>query len=408
MRRMPDDRRLSTLVRAGAPVRDQLRDLARSVAAFHAAAGRGPEIDRRGQPRRARRRWAANVDAAAGSAARVLATGAGRRGRPAGRPGSWPAGPAVRRPDRRRAHRRRPRRPARRRHLLPRRRPPRPGLPGVRRPAPLRRRPRRRRVPRHGPGAARPARPRRATSWTPTPSSPATRRRPPLRHHYVAYRAFVRAKVACLRHQQGDAAAAATRRSTPTSRCGTSRPGPCGSRWSAACPAPARRPLAGALADRFGAVLLSSDRLRKELAGLDPDRARAAALTARASTPPERTDELYARAAAPGRGSCWPAASRWCSTRRGPRRRIARPRSDWRRHRTATWCTWSAAPAPSRCAATQPAGPTPRTPPPRSHRACRSPPTRGREAVPMPTSGPLRESLDLAAAVWRGVDATMG
>jgi aminoglycoside phosphotransferase family enzyme/predicted kinase len=30
-----------------------------------------------------------------------------------------------------------------------------------------------------------------------------------LEHHYVAYRAFVRAKVACLRHEQGDAAAAA-------------------------------------------------------------------------------------------------------------------------------------------------------------------------------------------------------
>ncbi len=30
------------------------------------------------------------------------------------------------------------------------------------------------------------------------------------------------------------------------------------------------------------------------------------------------------------------------------------------------------------------------------------------EAVPIPTSGPLRESLDLAAAVWRGGDAIMG
>ena len=30
-----------------------------------------------------------------------------------------------------------------------------------------------------------------------------------LRHHYVAYRAFVRAKVSCLRHAQGDPTAAA-------------------------------------------------------------------------------------------------------------------------------------------------------------------------------------------------------
>lgn len=49
---------------------------------------------------------------------------------------------------------RRPRRPARRGHLLPRGRSPRPGLPGVRRSAPLRRRPGRRRLPCHGPGTA--------------------------------------------------------------------------------------------------------------------------------------------------------------------------------------------------------------------------------------------------------------
>src|SRR5918994_3336194 len=44
MRRMPDDRRLSTLVRVAASVDNRLRALARCVAAFHAAARRGPEI----------------------------------------------------------------------------------------------------------------------------------------------------------------------------------------------------------------------------------------------------------------------------------------------------------------------------------------------------------------------------
>ena len=60
---------------------------------------------------------------------------------------------------------RRPRRPARRRHLLPGRRPTGPRLPGLLRRAAVRRRPRRRRVPRNGsrtPGCARPRRGARA------------------------------------------------------------------------------------------------------------------------------------------------------------------------------------------------------------------------------------------------------
>ncbi len=46
MRRMPADRRLSTLVSSGAPVDDHLWRLARVVAAFHERAERSPEIDR--------------------------------------------------------------------------------------------------------------------------------------------------------------------------------------------------------------------------------------------------------------------------------------------------------------------------------------------------------------------------
>lgn len=44
MRRMPDDRRLATLVAEGVPVDDGLTDLARLLAAFHAAADRSPAI----------------------------------------------------------------------------------------------------------------------------------------------------------------------------------------------------------------------------------------------------------------------------------------------------------------------------------------------------------------------------
>lgn len=48
MRRMPTDRRLSTLVRSGAPVADDLRRLARDLAGFHSRACRGPAISAEG------------------------------------------------------------------------------------------------------------------------------------------------------------------------------------------------------------------------------------------------------------------------------------------------------------------------------------------------------------------------
>src|SRR6266511_1713518 len=48
MRRMPAERRLSTLIRSGAPVADDLRQIARMLAAFHATARRGPSISAEG------------------------------------------------------------------------------------------------------------------------------------------------------------------------------------------------------------------------------------------------------------------------------------------------------------------------------------------------------------------------
>jgi aminoglycoside phosphotransferase family enzyme len=91
-----------------------------------------------------------------------------------------------------------------------------------------------------------------------------------LRHHYLAYRAFVRAKVGCLRHSQGDLSAASdvtayTDLTLRHLRASTVRliliGGP---------PATGKTTLAGRVADRLGAVVLSSDHVRKELAGLDP------------------------------------------------------------------------------------------------------------------------------------------
>ena len=93
-----------------------------------------------------------------------------------------------------------------------------------------------------------------------------------LEHHYVAYRAVVRSKVACLRHAQGitgqdeqarqlaDLALRRLRLAEPRLVIVGGRPGT------------GKSTVAGRLADELGGVLVQSDRLRKELAGIDPDR----------------------------------------------------------------------------------------------------------------------------------------
>jgi aminoglycoside phosphotransferase family enzyme/predicted kinase len=94
---------------------------------------------------------------------------------------------------------------------------------------------------------------------------------PSLYHHYVAYRAFVRAKVGLFRARQGASGAPgeahwlikATLRHLRTSAVGLILVG--------GLPASGKSTLSGALADRLGITLLSSDRLRKELAGIPPE-----------------------------------------------------------------------------------------------------------------------------------------
>ena len=61
MRRMPEDRRLSTLVRAGADVAPDLRRLAKDLAAFHATARTGADIASSGSAPALRKRWEDNV-----------------------------------------------------------------------------------------------------------------------------------------------------------------------------------------------------------------------------------------------------------------------------------------------------------------------------------------------------------
>ena len=61
MRRMPAARRLSTLVRSQAPVTGPLRQVARIIASQHARAARGPLIAEQGGQDALRGRWAENV-----------------------------------------------------------------------------------------------------------------------------------------------------------------------------------------------------------------------------------------------------------------------------------------------------------------------------------------------------------
>lgn len=114
---------------------------------------------------------------------------------------------------------------------------------------------------------------------------------PSLRHHYVAYRAFLRAKIACLQQDRGAAAVAEARsllglahRHLQAGRVTLTLVG--------GLPGTGKTTLARALADRLGAVVLSSDRLRKELARLDPRRC-AAAPYGKGIYDPEHTRQAY-------------------------------------------------------------------------------------------------------------------
>lgn len=66
MRRMPTDRRLSTLARSGADVDDDVRAVARLVAAFHARAERSDDTDGAGTRDAVAANWEANIAEMAG------------------------------------------------------------------------------------------------------------------------------------------------------------------------------------------------------------------------------------------------------------------------------------------------------------------------------------------------------
>jgi predicted kinase len=120
---------------------------------------------------------------------------------------------------------------------------------------------------------------------------------PSLAHHYVAYRASVRVKVTCLRHEQGDPESAETARRLSEVCRRHLRAAAVRLVLVGGAPGTGKSTLAAGLAERLGWVVLRSDVVRKELAGLAPSARGDAALYT-----PEMTgrtyDELQRRAEA--------------------------------------------------------------------------------------------------------------
>lgn len=90
-----------------------------------------------------------------------------------------------------------------------------------------------------------------------------------LTHHYLAYRAHVRAKVSCLRHAQGEQTMAAEARRLHRLALEHLERGRVVLALVGGLPATGKSTVARALAEQRDAVLLRSDEVRKELAGLE-------------------------------------------------------------------------------------------------------------------------------------------
>ena len=92
-----------------------------------------------------------------------------------------------------------------------------------------------------------------------------------LRHHYTAYRSLVRAKVDFLRAIQGDPEAAAVARQLLGMALKHLRAAVVTLVMVGGLPGTGKSALSAAIAGRFGFTALSSDQIRKELAGVSPD-----------------------------------------------------------------------------------------------------------------------------------------
>lgn len=146
---------------------------------------------------------------------------------------------------------------------------------------------------------------------------------PSLWHHYVAYRAFVRAKVSLIQARQGAPGAEAAFRRLLSTTLRHLRAAAVGLTLVGGMPGSGKSTLAGALADRLGVTLLSSDRLRKQLAGI-PATGPPRQGTARAST--HRSGRRgRTRRCSTTRPRCCPPGSPSSWTPRGPTRLSGTP-----------------------------------------------------------------------------------
>lgn len=92
-----------------------------------------------------------------------------------------------------------------------------------------------------------------------------------LLHHYVAYRAFVRAKIACIKADEGAVAAGRDARQLTDLTLRHLRAGVITLVLVGGLPGTGKTTLADAVGAKLGWAVLSSDRIRKELADLPPD-----------------------------------------------------------------------------------------------------------------------------------------
>ena len=308
MRRMPDDLRLTRLVRSGRLVADEVRSIARQVAAFHARARTGPEVIRRGTRDALRARWDANLAQARASnldpasldeiqslvhrfvdGRNALFEDRIRRGAVVDGHGDLTPddvfclldGPrlldclefddALRYVDRLDDI-----------AFLAM------GLAEL--------------------GAVDAAR-TLVETWAEYLDDPAP---PSLVHHFIAYRAFVRAKVGCLPGARGGSG-----RYVETTLAHL-RGGAVKLVLVGGPPASGKTTLSGSLGDRLGMVVLSSDRVRKELAGIDPLTHLTTGFESGIYTPRHTTatyDELLGRARRLlGRGESVVLDATWTST----------------------------------------------------------------------------------------------
>jgi aminoglycoside phosphotransferase family enzyme/predicted kinase len=113
-----------------------------------------------------------------------------------------------------------------------------------------------------------------------------------LAHHYVAYRAHVRAKVACLRHQQGDMSAAPEAGSLLAISLAHLERARIRMVLVGGLPASGKSTVAAGVADGLGWALFRSDEVRKDLAAIAHDAAAPAALDSGLYRP-DRVEKAY-------------------------------------------------------------------------------------------------------------------